>query len=218
METVVYNQEAATPIDSPDSTGATDMDEQSPLVLHLRPALDLTDDQFFVLCQSNELLRIESTAEGDLEIMPPTGGTTGDRNAELTMQTRLWAKQDGTGKVFDSSTSFILPNGAKRSPDVSWVRNERWQQLTERQQEQFPPLCPDFVIELRSPTDRLTTLQRKLAEYIAQGAQLGWLIDPQSRSVYVYRSQTTVEHLENPETLSGEGVLSGFVLNLREVW
>jgi Uma2 family endonuclease len=193
--------------------------EQGPLVLHFGSVLTkLTEDEFYEFCRLNDGLRIELTSEGDLLIMPPTGAKTGIRNMNLTVILGSWVRQDGTGKGFDSSTLFTLPNGAKRSPDFSWVRNERWQALTDDDQEKFAPLCPDFVVELRSPSDSRKSLQRKLAEYIANGAQLGWLIDPQERKVYIYRPQMPVEELANPQTVSGEPLLRGLTLNLQEIW
>ncbi|HEX3036404.1 MAG TPA: Uma2 family endonuclease [Thermodesulfobacteriota bacterium] len=189
-----------------------------PLIVHLQPVLNMTDDQFYEFCQINRDLRIERNAQGELIIMPPTGGETGERNAEITMQLRLWAKRDGTGTTFDSSTGFILPNKAVRSPDAAWIKKSRLAILTPEQKKKFIPLCPDFVIELRSPTDSLSVLQDKMEEYLANGVQLGWLIDPEYKRIYIYRSQAQMEQLEEPETLSGDPVLAGFVLNLRELW
>lgn len=189
-----------------------------PLVLHLRPVFDWTEDEFFEFAQLNRDLRLELDAQGELIVMPPTGGQTGDRNAELTMQLRQWAKRDGTGTTFDSSTGFRLPNKAVRSPDAAWVTREELDKLTSKQRQKFIPLCPPFVIELRSPTDKLSIVQAKMREYIANGAQLGWLIDPQQRRVYIYRPDAPVEELNQPETISGESVLSGFTLDLREIW
>src|SRR6266852_4038018 len=174
----------------------------------------LTDEQFYQLCQDNEDLRLELTAEGELIIMPPTGGTTGSRNAKITYQITGWAIKDGSGLSFDSSTMFCLPNGARRSPDAAWVRRERWDALSEKERESFVPLCPDFVLELSSTTDRLLFLQDKMQEYIANGAQLGLLIDPKSKQAYVYRANQTVECLDNPSTISGDPVLPGFALDL----
>lgn len=189
-----------------------------PLIVRLRPVIEMTDDQFFEFCQINRELRIERTAQGELLIMPPTGWKTSERNAEITMQLRIWAKQDGTGIATDSSAGFKLPNGADRSPDAAWIRSERLATLTPEQKEKFLPLCPDFVTELRSPTDSLTALQAKMQEYLDNGAQLGWLIDPLQRRVYVYRPEAVVEILDNPETISGDPVLPGFTLDLREIW
>jgi len=189
------------------------------LVLHLSPLLKKLDEQeFYEFCMLNKDLRLELTSEGDLIIMSPTGGTTGIRNFKLIVEFGNWVLKDGTGKGFDSSTVFSLPNGAKRSPDLAWLRNERWEALTEREREAFPPLCPDFVVELRSPTDRLNYLQEKMEEYVSNGARLGWLIDPFEKKVYVYRPQTAVEVLDDPPTISGEPSLPGFVLDVQALW
>jgi Uma2 family endonuclease len=189
-----------------------------PLVLRTRPALDLTEDQFFDFCQLNGDLRIERTAEGEWLIMPPAGGGPSHRNAEITWQLMTWAKQDGTGVVYDSSGGFRLPNGAVRSPDASWLPKERLAQIPAAQQERFLPLCPDFALELWSPSDRLSTLRAKMAEYLANGIRLGWLLYPPARRVYVYRPDAPVEQLENPAALTGDPVLPGFTLDLREIW
>jgi len=189
-----------------------------PVIVHLHPVIHLTDDQLYEVCQLNRDLRIERTAQGDLLIMPPTGGETGDRDSELNMQVRIWAKREQTGVAFGSSTGFVLPNGAMRSPDVAWVRRSRLAGLTQAQKQKFLPLCPDFVLELRSPSDSLSALQDKMQEYMANGAQLGWLIDPQETRVYVYHPQGQVERLENPPTLVGDPTLPGLVLDLQEIW
>ncbi|MEH2057103.1 MAG: Uma2 family endonuclease [Nostoc sp.] len=188
------------------------------LTVNLKPVLELTDEQFFQLCQANRDLRFERTATGELIIMPPTGGETGNRNAGLTAQLWIWNEQNKLGIVFDSSTGFKLPNGADRSPDASWLRLERWNALTQEQQTKFIPLCPDFVIELLSPSDSLKVAQEKMREYIDNGVRLGWLINRKSRQVEIYRPGKEVEVLESPVTLSGEDVLNGFVLNLELVW
>jgi Uma2 family endonuclease len=178
----------------------------------------LTDEQFYQLCQDNEDLRLELTAEGELIIMAPTGGSTGSRNATITARVTVWAEKDGTGLSFDSSTMFCLPNGAKRSPDAAWVRRDRWEALTEDERESFVPLCPDFVLELRSRTDSIRFLQAKMQEYVDNGAQLGFLIDSKSKRVYVYRPNQAVECIDDAQTVSGDPVLPGFVLNLKEIW
>ncbi|MBI1930007.1 Uma2 family endonuclease [Candidatus Poribacteria bacterium] len=192
--------------------------EKAPLILYLPPVIDLTEEQFFEFCQINRDLRIERTAKGELIIMPPTGWETGRRNIDLATVVNLWAKQEGSGVASDSSTGFILPNGATRSPDAAWVKRSRLAALTPEQRKKFLPLCPDFVIELRSASDSVSDLQDKMQEYIDNGAQLGWLIDPERKRVYVYRPQSPVECLENPSTLSGEPVLPGLVLELKEIW
>ncbi|HLO50970.1 MAG TPA: Uma2 family endonuclease [Kamptonema sp.] len=190
--------------------------------IYLPPTLelkiDLTDEQFLQLCQNNRELKFERTQSGELIIMPPTGGTTGKRNSDLNFQIKAWNRQHNLGEVFDSSTGFKLPNGADRSPDVSWVRMERWSALTSEEKDKFLPLCPDFVIELRSPSDSLQTLRLKMQEYIENGARLGWLIDPKRRVVEIYRPDREVEILTSPITVSGEDILPDFVLDLTQIW
>ncbi len=200
-------------------------------ILSLPPTLELqinlTDEQFFQLCQNNRDLRFERTAKGELIIMPPTGGETSDRNADLTYQLRGWNRQNNLGKSFDSSGGFKLPNGADRSPDASWIKIESWDALTLEERQKFLPLCPDFVVELRSllaqavpglsPSDSLEKLQAKMQEYIDNGARLGWLIDPKRKVVEIYRPNQTVEVVQSPTTLSGEDVLPGFVLDLSPI-
>jgi Uma2 family endonuclease len=184
----------------------------------MRAPLEMDDEQFFVFCQQNSHLRIERTAEGDLVIMSPVGGETGDRESELIFQVRLWAKADGTGVAFSPSTGFVLPNGAKRSPDTAWVPRERLTAFTPRQRKRPLPLCPDFVAELVSPSDSLPALQKKMQEYIDNGSRLGWLIDPENRHVYVYRPNTPVELRENPATVPGDPVLPAFELDAQAVF
>jgi Uma2 family endonuclease len=178
----------------------------------------LTEEQFVLLCQENPELRLELSANKELIIMPPTGSEGGWRSGEVFWPLGMWTKQDGTGVSFDSSTGFTLPNGAIRSPDASWIRRERWTALSKAQREKFAPLCPDFVVEVRSQTDKLPDLRDKMQEYIANGARLGWLIDPLEKRVYIYRPNQSVEILENPETLSGDPELPGFGLRVRELW
>jgi Uma2 family endonuclease len=189
------------------------------LVVDFSPlATKVSDEEFAELCRLNPELQFERTSEGELVIMAPTGGKTGRWNAKLNARVTNWAEQDGTGQVFDSSTLFTLPNTAKRSPDVAWVRNDRWNALSPQEQEQFPPLCPDFVVKLRSRTDSLETLKEKMEEYIGNGAELGWLLDPLGRRVHVYRAGANPEVLEDPQEVSGEPLLKGFVLNVRALW
>ena len=188
------------------------------LTVNLQSVLELTDEQFFNLCQANRDLRFERTATGELIIMPPTGGETGNRNGRLNQQLFNWSDTDLTGIAFDSSTCFKLPNGADRSPDASWIKLERWDALTEEEKQKFPPICPDFVIELLSPSDSLKVAQEKMREYIDNGVRLGWLINRKSRQVEIYRQGKEVEVLESPVTLSGEDVLQGFILNLEAIW
>ena len=192
---------------------------ESPVFLvHLQPVINMSDDEFFDFCQLNRELRIERTAGGDLLIMPPVGGETSARNNELGWQLTRWAKKDGSGVVFDSSCGFVLPNGATRSPDAAWIEQSKLAELTPAQKKKFIQLCPDFVIELRSPSDSLKDVKEKLEEYVSQGARLGWLFDPVNRRVYVYRPKSTVETIDNPASLSGDPVLKGFVLDLQPVW
>ncbi len=190
---------------------------QMPFKLNLRET-HLTEEQFVHLCQENSDLRIELTAQGELVIMPPTGMESGRRNLRLARRVDEWTEADGTGIAFDSSTMFTLPNGAKRSPDASWLRRERWDALPVKEREGFGLICPDFVIELRSPTDRLKDLHEKMREYLANGARLGWLIDPVKKRVSVYRPDQPVEVLDDPAAVSGDPVLPGFVLLVRELW
>jgi Uma2 family endonuclease len=196
-----------------------DISVPEPVIVHFEPSrLRMSDEEFFMFCQLNPELRIERTSGGDIIVMAPTGGKTGRRNARLIAAFGSWAEKDGSGQYFDSSTEFILPNGAGRAPDLSWIRNERWFALTEKQQEQFPPLCPNFVVELRSPTDRLEALRTKMQEYVANGAELGWLIDPLERKVHIFRPGLDPEVLENPLQVSGEPLLKGFVLDVQVLW
>ena len=183
----------------------------------LKLKIDLTDEQFFQMCQKNRDYRFERTASGELLIMPPTGSDTGNRNFDMVVELGIWNKQTKLGKGFDSSTGFTLPNGAERSPDASWVKIERWNALTPEQQEKFAPICPDFVVELRSRTDSLKELQEKMQEYIENGTELGWLIDRKNKRVEIYRPGKDVEVLDNPASLSGENVLPGFVLDLQQI-
>ncbi len=178
----------------------------------------VTHEQFQQIAAVNRDLRLERTATGELIVMPPTGSDTGKHNQDLSGQLWLWNRQTQLGVVFDSSSGFQLPNGADRSPDASWVKLERWQALTQKEREGFAPLCPDFVMELRSKSDNLEPLREKMREYMANGASLGWLIDRKNRKVEIYRQGRDVEVLDNPSTLSGEDVLPRFVLDLTEVW
>jgi Uma2 family endonuclease len=188
------------------------------LTVNLNSIIKLTDDQFYQLCQDNETLRFERTATGELIIMPPAGGETGNRNGRVTQQLFNWADTNDHGIAFDSSTGFKLPLGADRSPDAAWVTLERWNTLTCEQQQKFVPLCPDFVVELLSPSDSLKVAQDKMKEYRENGTRLGWLINRKSRQVEIYRQGQDVEVLASPATLSGENVLPGFVLNLAPIW
>ncbi|MBX9254556.1 Uma2 family endonuclease [Desmonostoc muscorum CCALA 125] len=188
----------------------------SALILNLYPTIELTDEQFFQLCQNNRDLRLERTAEGELIIMPPTGWESGNRNSRLTQRLGNWTDADGTGLAFDSSTGFKLLNGANRSPDASWVSRQRLEALNP-DPDRFLPMAPDFAVELRSASDSLKTVQEKMREYINNGVRLGWLIDPQNQRVEIYRPGQDVEILPSPTSLSGEDVLRGFVLDLAQI-
>ena len=183
------------------------------VILNLKN-VQLSDDQFYKLCQNNDDYRLEKTAQGELLIMPPVGAISGNRESEFNADVVIWNRQTKLGKVFSSSTIFSLPNGGKRSPNVAWIAKERWSALTLEEQAKFPPICPDFVIELRSRTDSLSQLQQKMQEYIQSGLKLGWLINPQNQQVETYRHNQVKEVRELPTTLSGEKVLPGFSLEL----
>ena len=197
------------------------INQSPPLSLNL-PAqlcLKVTPEQFASLARVNRELRLERTAAGDLIVNPPTGGESGHRNAKIITQLGGWSEaNESLGEAFDSSTGFELQNGANLSPDASWVSRDRWESLTHSEQEGFIPLCPDFVVELRSKSDRLKDLQAKMQEYLDNGARLGWLIDPLNQRVEIYRPGKTIEVLENPSTLSGESVLPGFTLSLKRIF
>ena len=199
-------------------TQTISLTENIPLKLQMSPAIDMTDEQFFAFCQQNRDYRIERNATGEITIMPPTGSETGNRNFDLIVQLGIWTRQNGTGIGFDSSAGFTLPNGAMKSSDAAWIKLEKWHSLTPEQQQKFAPICPDFIIELRSPSDNLQPLKDKLQEYINNGVSLGWLIDRKNRKVYIYRPNSEVECLDNPATLSGESILPEFVLQLSTIW
>jgi len=181
-------------------------------------ALQVSLEQFEFLAVANRDLRLERTAAGELIVNPPTGWETGEQNSSLSGELYLWWRSHNLGKVFDSSTGFILPDGAIRSPDASWVSQERWQAIASTEKGAFAKICPDFVVELRSKSDRLSELQAKMREYMDNGTRLGWLVDPQNHQVEIYRFGKEVEVLVNPSQLSGEDVLPGFVLDLKRVW
>ena len=191
---------------------------RSPFALRIQPDAPLSDAELYELCRKHGDLRIEQTAKGDLIIMPPTGGETGRRNLEIGRQLGNWAVRDGTGIAFDSSTGFVLPNRAERAPDAAWVTKARWNALTREQREKFPPLCPDFVVELLSPSDTLDEVHAKMREYSANGARLGWMIDADARRVWIYERLTEPRCLEDPASLSGDPALAGFILDLAPIW
>jgi Uma2 family endonuclease len=184
------------------------------LTLNLSSVGTLTSEAFYQLCRQHPDLKLERSALGELVIMAPTGGETGQRNSTLAIRLGIWAEGDGTGLTFDSSTAFHLPNGADRSPDAAWIRLDRWNALSPEDRQKFPPLAPDFVVEIRSASDSLAPLQTKLQEYIDNGVRLAWLLDPKHKFVEIYRPNQSVERLIAPSQLTGEDVLPGFVLNL----
>ena len=194
--------------------------ETEPFVIKFKPLSKMTDEQFEQFCALNDILRIERNAKGEIILMPPTHGYTGNRNADLNADLTIWARADGTGSYYDSSTGFKLPNGALRSPDASWISNSRLETLTSEQRSGFFDICPDFVIELRSSSDNLSMLQDKMQEYIDNGARLGWLIDPLASPgrVYIYRPNAEVEVMEDAKSVSGDPELPGFTLNLERIW
>ncbi len=190
----------------------------TPLLFRFAPAIEIPDDALFELCRINRDYRIERTAQGALSIMAPTGAETSWRNVQLTVGLAAWAENEGSGVVFDSSTGFSLPNGAMRSPDSSWVKRSRLTELTPANKQKFLPLCPDFVIELRSPTDSMTTLREKMVEYLANGTVLGWLFDPVHRTVEIFRPEHALECLTEPDRLSAEPELPGFFFDPKRIW
>ncbi len=192
--------------------------EQTPMTVNFPLIQQMTTAEFYEFCLANRDLRIERTASGEVIIMSPAFADTGNRNMKIAHQVANWAEQDGTGETFDSSAGFTLPNGATRSPDAAWIKLERWNALTDSQKASFAPICPDFVIELRSASDRLSTLQDKMQEYIDNGALLGFLIDRKNRTVHLYRPHQTPQILENPEVVEGSPELPGFMLKMAKIW
>jgi Uma2 family endonuclease len=192
--------------------------EITPMELKFHPAISINDDQLFDFCQLNRDFRIERKANGEIVIMSPTGSETDQRNFDLIGQLGIWTKQDGTGVGFGSSGGFTLPSGAVRSPDAAWIKKTDWEAIPLEKRQKFAPICPEFVIELRSASDNLKVLKSKMEEYIENGTLLGWLIDRVQRKVYVYRSNVAMEELENPSTLSGGDILPGFILDLNPIW
>ncbi len=192
--------------------------EQEPLLVHTSPGWEMDDHDLFSFCRANRNLRIERNAKGNLIIMPPVTGGSSRGNTKLTAAFENWATRDGNGVVFDSSAGFVLPNGAMRSPNVAWVRQERLNALDEDPADEFVPLCPDFVLELRSPSDSLRALKSKMQEYIYNGARLGWLLDPMEKQVHVYRTGKEPRILNDPKSVAGGPVLKGFVLDLEPIW
>ena len=190
----------------------------APFMARFEPSVELTNEQFEQFCAQNRDLRIELTAEGIIEIMPPTFSQTGNKNIKITTQLELWTSDKDSGFAFGSSTGFTLPNGAVRSPDASWISNSRLVALSDEGKGGFTSICPDFVVELRSDSDRLSVLQAKMDEYMANGARLGWLLDPLQRQAHIYRPNAEPEILDNPESISADPELPGFTLDLKPIW
>ncbi|GBE92585.1 Uma2 family endonuclease [Nostoc cycadae] len=188
------------------------------ITFNLNSIVQITDEQFYQLCRENPDVKFERNAKGEIIVMPPTGGETGKRNAGFTADFVIWNRTYQLGEVFDSSTCFKLPNGANRSPDVAWIKKERWDALTPQEKAKFPPIAPDFVLELMSPSDDLEEIQAKMREYIDNQVKLGWLINPQAKQVEIYRPGKPVEILDSPTQLSDEDILPGFILDLGIVW
>ncbi|WP_377475698.1 MAG: Uma2 family endonuclease [Microcoleus anatoxicus] len=188
------------------------------VTINFNAIAQITDDQFYQLCRENPDVKFERNAKGEIIVMSPTGGETGSYNSEINADFVIWNRQTKLGICFDSSTCFKLPSGANRSPDVSWIKQERWDALTAEEKQKFPPIAPDFVLELMSPTDSLKETQDKMQEYMNNRVKLGWLINRKTRIVEIYRQGQAVEILESLAELSGEDVLPGFVLNLQLVW
>ena len=188
------------------------------ITVNFSPVIEISDEQFYQLCTHNPDTKFERTADGEIIIMPPTGGETGKRNAKLISRFIVWNEQTNLGEVFDSSTGYKLPSGANRSPDVSWIEKSRWNSLTPKQKEKFIPLAPDFALELMSPTDYLINTQAKMKEYLDNGVKLGWLINPKAKQVEIYRLEQDVELLDYPQAISGEDILPGFTLDLTNIF
>ena len=188
------------------------------ITVNFSPVVDISDEQFYQLCIHNPDTKFERNADGEIVIMPPTGGETGKRNAKLTSRFIVWNEQSNLGEVFDSSTGYKLPSGANRSPDVSWIEKSRWDNLNPQQKEKFIPLAPDFALELMSPTDYLINTQAKMKEYLDNGVKLGWLINPKAKQVEIYRFGQDVELLDSPQVVSGEDILPGFTLDLTNIF
>ncbi|MBD2454725.1 Uma2 family endonuclease [Nostoc sp. FACHB-87] len=188
------------------------------ITFNLNAIVKLTDEQFYQLCRENPDVKFERNNKGELTVMPPTGGETGKSNFEIAVEFGIWNRQTKLGVCFDSSTCFKLPNGANRSPDVAWIKQDRWDALTPQEKAKFPPIAPDFVLELMSPSDDLAETQAKMREYMDNQVKLGWLINPPAKQVEIYRQGKSVEILDAPTQLSGEDILPGFILDLRIVW
>jgi Uma2 family endonuclease len=191
------------------------VEEIMPVILHPPP---MTDDEYYDFCQRYDGFRVERMSDGSVVIMPPAGWESGFQNSELSAQLRNWAKQDGRGKAFNSNTEYLLPDGSALSPDASWVSQKKIDQVPTNRRKKFPHICPDFVVELMSPSDRLNSAKAKMRQWIRNGVELGWLIDPHRKQVFLYRPNSEMEILESPSQVTGEGPVAGFVLDLKEIW
>ena len=190
----------------------------APFVIRFEPVIEMTSELFEQFCALNDDMRVELTAEGTIEIMPPLKGDAGAKEADIVIDLGIWTRANGEGRVFGPNGTFTLPNGAVRMPDASWVSNVRYDALTDEEKSDYTPLCPDFVVELRSRSDRLSVLQAKMDEYMANGARLGWLLDPLQRQAHIYRPGAQTEILDNPESISAAPELPGFTLDLTQIW
>ena len=189
-----------------------------PFPIRLRPQVPMTDDELLRFCAANDGLRVEREANGEILVMTPAGNRTGRKNTAIIRILDTWAESDGRGYAFDSNTGFTLPDGSMRCPDAAWVRSARWDALSEQDKDRFSPLCPDFIIELRSPSDSLPELETKMQQWIANGAQLAWLIDPIEQAVSIYRPGQPPELLAHPTSVQGDGPMAGFELVMERIW
>ncbi len=217
MSTIPVAREAKLqPIEISDRVTISLSDVLLPVVLH--PAKRFSDEELLEFCAANEVLRIERTAEGDLVVMTPAGGRTSNREGYIFRELDLWVEREAKGIAFNSNGGFLFPDGTMRSPDAAWLSSGQWNLLTKKQQEGFLPVCPEFVVELRSPGDRASQVEARLEFWMSRGVQLGWLIDPQRRLVMIYRSGQEPDTLLRPEFLDGEGPVAGFRLKMQRFW
>jgi Uma2 family endonuclease len=192
--------------------------QEMPLPLRFRPETPMSDEELMRFCAANDALRVERDANGEILVMTPAGNRTGRKNTAIISALDRWAEDDGRGYAFDSNTGFTLPDGSMRSPDAAWVSAARWDALTEGDKDRFSPICPDFIVELRSPTDSLAELKEKMEQWVANGAQLAWLIDPTEQTVFIYRPDDQPEILHHPSSVQGNGIMAGFELVMARIW
>jgi Uma2 family endonuclease len=191
---------------------------EMPLPLRFRPTKPMNDDELMRFCAANDFLRVERDANGEILVMTPAGTKTSRMNSRITRLLDEWAEQDGRGIAVDSNGGFTLPDGSVRAADAAWVARNRWDALSDADQARFAPICPDFIIELRSPSDNLADLIKKMEQWIANGVQLGWLIDPESQTVSIYRPNEQPETLTHPTSIQGHGIMAGFELVMDRIW